>query len=117
MEDPGARFENLVMLHLLRLVHYIEDVYGEKAELRYVRDVVGHEVDALVLRKGRPWLAVEVKLDERPLSRGLVYFLERVSVPFAFQVSLRGAIDRRLAPIGKSQVRAVPAAKFLSNLP
>jgi hypothetical protein len=117
VDDPGARFENLVMLHLLRFVHYLEDVHGEKAELRYVRDVVGHEVDALVLRKGRPWLAVEIKLEDRPLAPGLAYFLERVSVPFAVQISLRGGMDRRLSPIGKCQVRAMPAAKFLMNLP
>jgi hypothetical protein len=92
-------------------------VHGERAELRYVRDVVGHEVDALVLRKGRPWLAVEIKLEERPLSSGLAYFLERVSVPFAVQISLHGGTDRRLSPIGKCQVRAMPAAKFLMNLP
>lgn len=117
VEDAGARFENLVMFHLLRFVHYLEDVHGEKAELRYVRDVVGHEVDAVVLRKGRPWLAVEIKLDDRPLSRGLVYFLERVSVPHAVQVSLRGNVHRRLEPVGKTQLQAIPAAVFLSNLP
>lgn len=117
VEDAGARFENLVMFHLLRFVHYLEDVHGEKAELRYVRDVVGHEVDALVLRKGRPWLAVEIKVDDRPLSPGLVYFLERVAVPHAVQISLRGKVHKRLEPVGKTQIRAMPAAVFLSNLP
>ncbi|MEO8180601.1 MAG: AAA family ATPase [Deltaproteobacteria bacterium] len=117
VEDPGARFENLVMFHLLRFVHYLEDVHGEKAELRYVRDVVGHEVDALVLRKGRPWLAVEIKLDDRPLAPGLVYLLKRVAVPYAVQVSLRGSVHRRLEPVGKTQIRAMPAATFLTHLP
>ena len=117
IDDPAARFENLVVLHLLRLCHHLEDVEGERAELRYLRDVVGHEVDAVVLRKGRPWLAVEVKLADRPLDANLRYFLERVHVPYAFQVSLDGSIDRRLPDIHRTVVRQVPAATFLSNLP
>jgi predicted AAA+ superfamily ATPase len=117
VDAPGPRFENLVMMHLLRFVHYLEDVHGEKAELRYVRDVVGHEVDALILRKSKPWLAVEIKLDDQPLSPGLTYFLERVAVPHAVQVSLRGSVHRLHESVGKTQIRSMPAATFLANLP
>ncbi len=117
VEAEPARFENLVLSHLLRLVHFIEDELGEKAELRYFRDTVGHEVDAVVLRRRKPWLAVEAKLDDRPLDAGLRYLLERVRIPHAFQVSLRGTIDRRLPDIGGARVRQVPAARFLSRLP
>lgn len=105
------------MSHLLRLVHFMEDELGEKAELRYFRDTVGHEVDAVVLRRRKPWLAVEAKLDDRPLDAGLRYLLERVRIPHAFQVSLRGTLDRRLPDIGGARVRQVPAARFLSRLP
>ncbi len=117
VEAEPARFENLVLLHLLRLCHWLEDVEGERAELRYLRDVAGHEVDAVVLRKGKPWLAVEVKVSDRPLDGNLRYFLERVHIPFAYQVSLAGTIDRRLPDINRCAVRQVPATRFLSNLP
>lgn len=117
VEAEPARFENLVLSHLLRLVHFLEDELGEKAELRYFRDTVGHEVDAIVLRKRRPWIAVEAKLDDRPLDAGLRYLLERVHVPFAFQVSLHGKVDTRLRDVGGSRVRLLPAAGFLSRLP
>jgi hypothetical protein len=117
VDGEAARFENLMLSHLLRLVHFLEDVAGERAELRFFRDPVGHEVDAVILRKGKPWLAVEVKLDDRPLDPGLRYFLERVRVPFAFQVSLRGAMDTRVRDIGGSRVRILPAARFLAHLP
>lgn len=112
-----ARFENLVMLHLLRLVHWLEDVHGERAELRYFRDVVGHEVDAVVLRRGKPWIAVEAKLEDRPLDGGLRYLLERTPIPFAFQVSMKGTADKRLPDINGSRVRLLPAARFLASLP
>src|SRR5438445_9206127 len=35
VEAEAARFENLVLSHLLRLVHHLEDNAGEKVELRY----------------------------------------------------------------------------------
>jgi predicted AAA+ superfamily ATPase len=117
VENEAARFENLLVSHLLTLAHWLEDVHGEKAEVRYFRDVVGHEVDAVVLRKGKPWLAVEAKLDDRPLDGGLKYLLERYKIPWAFQVSLRGTADRWLPPVGGCRVRLVPATRFLANLP
>jgi hypothetical protein len=62
-------------------------------------------------------MAVEVKLEDRPLDPGLRYLLERVAIPHAFQVSVRGKVDRRLPDIGTHGVRMVPAARFLGNLP
>jgi predicted AAA+ superfamily ATPase len=117
VEGEAQRFENLVVFHLLRLVHYLQDVHGERAELRYFRDPVGHEVDAVVLRGGKPWLAVEMKLDDRPLDRGLRYLLERVRFRRAFQVSLHGTLDTRHGDIGGARIRLLPAKRFLSWLP
>lgn len=116
VEDPAARFENLIALHLLRLVHWLSDVEGEKVELRYFRNTVGQEVDFIILRKQKPWIACEVKLDDRPLDPNLKYFLERVQVPYAFQVSLKGQLDYRPEAINSCQVRVCPAALFLANL-
>jgi hypothetical protein len=55
VNDRGARFENLVGLHLLTLCHGLEDQEGHKVELRYLRDTTGREVDFLVTWKGKPW--------------------------------------------------------------
>ncbi|MSP25009.1 MAG: ATP-binding protein [Myxococcales bacterium] len=117
VDDEPARFENLVLSHLLRLVHFLEDELGERAELRYFRDTVGHEVDAVVLRRGKPWLAVEVKTGDRPLDSGMRYLLERVKIPFAYQVSLHGKTDTRVPDINGCRVRLVPATRFLWHLP
>ena len=78
VENEASRFENLVALHLLRFVHWRQDVEGEKWELRYFRDVVGHEVDFILLKQGKPWAAIEVKLNEQNLDSNLKYLLERV---------------------------------------
>jgi hypothetical protein len=116
-ETEAARYENLLALHLLRLVHFARDVEGEKLELRYFRTRMGHEVDFLLLRAGKPWMAVEAKLTEQPLDRGLRYLLERVAMPWAFQVHARGGRERRVPDVGGSRVRHVSAARFLASLP
>ncbi|MEN9800675.1 MAG: hypothetical protein RL653_4372, partial [Pseudomonadota bacterium] len=117
IEGEGPRLENLVVSHLLRLVDWLADVHGEKAELRYFRDVTGREVDAIVLRRGKPWFAVEVKLSAQELDPGLRYLVERYRVPRAFQVSLRGGVERRLPDINGTRVELVSAARLLAALP
>ncbi len=114
--SEGARFENLIAVHLLRLAHWIEDVRGERTELRYFRNRLGHEVDFVVLRAGKPWIAIEAKVSDGPVASGLRYFVERVRVPHAFQVFLRGG-EGREQRIGASTVVIVPASRFLANLP
>lgn len=116
-ESEGARFENLVALHLLRLVHWARDVEGERLDLRYFRTRMGHEVDFVLLRNGKPWLAIETKLTEQPLDTGLRYMLERLTVPYAFQVHARAGRERRREDVGKSTVRHISAARLLANLP
>ena len=112
----GARLENLVALHLLRLVHWQEDVTGEKWELRYFRDVVGHEVDFILLRNGTAWCAVEVKTTSQALDPNLKYLLQRVRIPRAFQISLEGTEDWEPPRINGAAIRVMPAARFLAHL-
>jgi uncharacterized protein len=114
--SEGARFENLVAVHLLRLAHWVEDVHGERTELRYFRNRLGHEVDFVVLRRGKPWMAIEVKVSDGPVAPGIRYFVERVHVPHVLQVFLRGGEGRR-ERIGAGAVVVVPATRFLANLP
>ncbi|MBI3818575.1 MAG: ATP-binding protein [Planctomycetes bacterium] len=117
VEDPGSRFENFVALHLLRFQHWCEDVEGANVELRYFRNTVGKEVDFVLLKNRKPWIAIEAKQSDQTLSDGLRYLLERVEFPFAFQISRSGAKNFRHADINKCRVRLLPAAEFLVNLP
>jgi hypothetical protein len=96
---------------------YCEDVEGVKAELRFFRNTAGREVHFILLRDSKPWMAVEVKLDDRPLDPGLRYLLERVKFPHAFQLSLAGKRDFRPPDIIGCRIRILPAARFLANLP
>ena len=117
VEEKSHRLENLVAMHLLRFVHWCHDVEGERIELRYFRDTRGHEIDFILLRKNIPWIAIEVKQSEQDLSPNLKYLLERIKIPYAFQIHLKGNNDFRVQDINSSKIRVLPVWKFLINLP
>jgi predicted AAA+ superfamily ATPase len=107
----GPRFENLVALHLLKLCHYLQDREGYRVDLHYLRDRTGREVDFLVTSNRKPWFAVEAKVGETAIAPSLVYFRDRLRIPFVYQVVLQGTRD-----FVQDGVRCLPAAVFLSAL-
>ncbi len=111
VEDEAARFENLIASHLLKFVHFITDYEGHKAELHFLRDVDKREVDFLVAVDGKPWFAVEAKLSDTTLSPHLLYYKERLEVPFTYQVIKKSGIDQL-----EKGARIISAGKFLSSL-
>ena len=70
----GPRFENFVACHLLKWVHWRQDIEGEDLELRYLRDRDGHEVDFVITSRRGPQLLVECKWSDGPVARSLRYF-------------------------------------------
>ena len=111
IEDEAFRFENLIASHLLKFVHFITDYEGYRAELYFLRDIDKREVDFLVTVNAKPWFAVEAKLNDTNLSPNLLYFKERLSVPYVYQVVKREKIDRL-----EKMARIISAGKFLSGL-
>lgn len=111
VKDEAARFENLIASHILKFVHFITDYEGYKAELYFLRDVDKREVDFLVTIDGKPWFAVEVKLNDTTLSPQLLYFKERLDIPYVYQVVKKADVDK----IEKG-ARIISAGKFLSGL-
>lgn len=107
----GPRFENLVAMHLLKLCHYLRDAEGHDVDLCYLRDRAGHEVDFLVTHGRKPWFAVEAKLTETAIDPSLIYFRDRLKIPWVYQVVHDGRRD-----FVDNGVRCVPAADFLAAL-
>lgn len=110
IEDESTRFENLIASHLLKFVHFIVDYEGYKAELYFLRDVDKREVDFLVTINGKPWFAVEAKLNDTSLSSHLIYFRERLSIPYIFQAVKKDKVDKV-----EKGARIISAGKFLSS--
>ena len=111
VEEPGARFENMIASHLLKWVHFLYDYEGHKAGLYFLRNVDKKEVDFLVTVDKKPWFAVEVKLSDISVSPSLHYFKERLNIPYLFQVVKRPGVDRLI-----NGVRVISASRFLTAL-
>ena len=112
VEDEGARFENLVASHLLKWVHYQNDVEGRDAELRYFRDIDGREVDFVVLEQRRPVSFIECKLADGPVGKGLRYLKQRFPNVDAWQVAARTERDY----VTREGVRVAPVLRLLEAL-
>lgn len=109
--DEGARLENMVASHLLKMTHFLYDASGHKADLFFLRDIEGREADFLVTIDRKPWLAIEVKSGKEDVSGPLVYFADKLKVQFAYQLVRNSGIDYR-----KQNIRVISADKFLSGL-
>ncbi len=84
--DEGARFENLVAAGLLKRLHLLEDRDGHRAELRYIRDKEGREVDFAIFIDGVLEELIEVKWADDVLSRSLRYYAKRLKPRRATQI-------------------------------
>ena len=110
LEDPGARFENMIAGHLLKFCHLMEDREGYDVQLHYIRDKSKREVDFLVTYNRKPWFAVEAK-GSPGREHHLRYFGERLSIPQLFYVFLEGK-----GFYEKDGIIYAPASRFLRAL-
>lgn len=115
VSDPGARAETLVAGHLQKAADGWTDRGLGKFELRYLRDKEKREVDFVMIRDGKPWFLVEVKLSDTRLHAPLHHFQRQTGAPHAFQVVWQEpfvAAD----PFSRHDPVIVPASTLLSQL-
>jgi predicted AAA+ superfamily ATPase len=108
--DSGAQFENLVASHLLKRVHYLTDLYGDKYDLRYLKDKQGHEIDFVILKNLKPICLIEVKLSDSTPSKSLFYYKEKM--PQVHCIQLVKVLKKSFT---KNEVHVAIAADWLSQ--
>ncbi|MBI5306207.1 ATP-binding protein [Candidatus Wolfebacteria bacterium] len=111
IEDEAAKLENMIASHLLKMAHFLYDTEGHKVELNFLRDREGREVDFLITVNKKPWMAVEVKLNDDEISKNLKYFAKKLKIPFVYQVIKEKNVD-----FTQNNIRVISADKFLSGL-
>ena len=112
IKEEGARFENMIALHLLKWVYWKQDTEGKDIELRYFRDIDGREVDFLITEDQMPVLCVECKVKEDIPTKAMHYFLNKFPNCKAWHITLEG--DKNVTT--KEGVHIAPAEVFLSGL-
>ena len=115
VQNEGARFETFVACHLKKSVDYWNERGKGEFDLFYLRDKKQREVDFLITRNNTPWILIEAKTTEQPVSKSLHYFRELTKAPYVFQVTQKMAyIDHDC--FANEGLYIVPAKTFLSQL-
>lgn len=96
--DHGARFENLIAVHLMKYCDYMKNVAGENLELRHIRDRNKREVDFLITKDRRPWILMESKYGQTREAGNLSYFAKQLDVAHRYQVTAKNHHSRHVAP-------------------
>ncbi len=112
----GPRFENMVASHLLKAADFWTDTGEGVFELHYLRNKEKAEVDFLLTRDRKPWLAVECKLSEDALSPGFGAFLSHLGWPPFVQLVMKPGVVRRVSVEGRRGL-VVSAERLLASMP
>lgn len=115
IDKPGARFENLVAVHLLKAVRSWTSLGEGNIGLSYVRDKQKREVDFLITEKNQPRLLIECKLSDPSLSPHLLAFQDALDLPVAVQLIDTPGHARRTTIGGRVQW-CVSADRWLATL-
>jgi predicted AAA+ superfamily ATPase len=92
VEAPGPRLENMVACHLLKAADFWTDTGEGTFELQYLRNKEKAEVDFLLTRDRKPWLAIECKFSEDELSPAFGAFLPHLGWPPFAQVVMKPSL-------------------------
>jgi predicted AAA+ superfamily ATPase len=114
VDDPGARFENMVALELKRATVLWTDYGSGDFDLWYLRTKDKKEVDFLVTKDQKPLFMVEAKLSDADVSRNLEHFQSLLGVPAA-QLVNRPGVARSIAT-GAQRTLVVTASRWLAAL-
>jgi predicted AAA+ superfamily ATPase len=110
--DDGAKLENLVACALLKEIHRLEDVEGERLGIHFIRDKDEREIDFVITRDTEPQHLIEVKWADTSLSANLQRFLP--DQPLKRTQLVAELQQTKSYPGGE---RIVPARQFLRDLP
>jgi len=96
VDEPGARFENMIATTLLKRLHYLEDYEGYRCELRYIRDKEGREIDFVIIKEGVLEELIEVKYNDESLSKSLSYYSNKLKPKKSTQIvaTLKNPYDK-----------------------
>lgn len=112
--DPGARFENLVALHLLKAVQGYRELLGEDLRLTYLRDKEKREADFCILKNGKPWMIVEAKVSPDTAPTHLAYFAQTLGVEHVIQLT-HDWVDPQWKVFRNCRYWLSPAGTFFAN--
>ena len=102
--DSGIKLENLTACALLKEIHYVEDCYGEQAQLYYLKTKDSREIDFFITRNEAPFLMLEIKWADSTPSRNFSIFGKRF--PGVKKVQIVKKLDREKTYPDGTEIRS-----------
>lgn len=112
LDNPGARLENLVAATLLKRLHFLEDYYGYRCNLYYIRDKDNREVDFVTEVDGVIEDLIEVKSTDTSLSTSLKYYAAKLQPKRAVQL-----VGQLKQPFNSGNILVTSPIEFFTNPP
>jgi uncharacterized protein len=112
VDEAGHRYENMMAVHLQKACDYWTDIGEGSFELFYLRNKEKQEIDFLIAKNKKPWIAIETKYADKAIQHQAVDKLtSRLNCKFA-QVVFEDSVYRL-----QNERLVVSANRFLSGLP
>jgi uncharacterized protein len=109
-EDKGAKYENLVALHLLQYVQFSRDYKGKDISLNFIRTKEKKEIDFALVENGSLTQFIECKYKDNGVSKTLSYFSEKYGVKgIQLVMNLKNEFSSKFCEVRK-------ASLYLKNL-
>jgi len=108
----GAKLENFVATTLLKRLHFIEDYYGYRASLHYIRDKDNREIDFVTVINNQVIDLIEVKSKDEDISSSLKYYSKKLTPKNTVQ--LVGNLKRSYQ---KDNILVMHPIEFFKNAP
>ena len=115
IENPAARFENMVALELYRATTIWNDMGWGRFGLHFIKNKEQQEVDFLITNDNKPWLLIETKLSDNQPSPALLKFQTSLQIPAIQLINKSGGY--RLQSNNGQKVLIAPAWHWLASLP
>ena len=112
----GEKFENLVASHLLKACDYWTDSGHGAFKLFYLKNKQKKEIDFLIVRDNKPWVAVECKSGKEEPSPNFKIFLQYIKCDYAIQILNKPNVWEKIR-IENTQLIIGSASRVLSYLP
>jgi uncharacterized protein len=115
IKNNGARFENLVALHLFKYCNYLTDAGIGDFELRYLKNKEKYEIDFVVLRDKKVFLPIEAKSSDIRPSISWNKLMIPLNCSYGIQLVMKPNVYR-IHEFPNFKILVISAASFLQYL-
>lgn len=111
-KNEAQKYENLIASHLIKACNLWKDSGYGNAEVWYIRNFDGNEVDFLITINDSPCILIEAKLTQTTISKPTINFSEKLEIP-VIQIINQPGIFKKI----KNNLLVLSVEKFLGVIP